>query len=186
MYLMIISIALVQRITKTAEAIEFKGELTRRLRKWWWTPQIKKINIGKLKEETKRENSCAKHVVYHALKERVTTKLTEDNKVLPNYSLLQICTLILFHIAWKSSCLFLTIGKISVTSIKQEIHGFTCKASDTTCTHNKLSLAMLKVFFWRHWIKSFKCLVLNIPRTKLKIYEKKRGISNKRFFVNAL
>lgn len=33
MYLMIISIALVQRITKTAEAIEFKGELTRRLRK---------------------------------------------------------------------------------------------------------------------------------------------------------
>lgn len=28
-------------------------------------------------------------------------------------------------------------------SIKQQIHSVTCKASDTTYTHNKLSLAML-------------------------------------------
>ena len=31
------------------------------------------------------------------IKELVTTKQTEEDKVLPNYILLQICTLILFH-----------------------------------------------------------------------------------------
>ena len=31
------------------------------------------------------------------IKELVKTKQTEENKVLPNYILLQICTLILFH-----------------------------------------------------------------------------------------
>lgn len=41
--------------------------------------------------------SCISNIKSHAFKELATTKETEDDKVLLNYSLLQVFTIILFH-----------------------------------------------------------------------------------------